>query len=337
MTASPARIAANQQNAQRSTGPKTDEGKARSRLNACRHGLAGSGDIIGPGEDLALIDQRTAAFIRELAAPGSVGELLARRAAVLSVRMEKAADREVQAVAASAQTGVDQFDRDRVDQLDAWLVEAEKSERPDLILARLEADPEGLAALGESWRSLRAAVARDDAASTARAALWLGLVTSGGATSAQLLPEIDAEIARLDHRLGSPLIQEAARHVTNQRREAGLIASFDPSPEATLARRYEAAAERGMYRAMRAIQELRRDGSSAALDLIPPSPPHPTPPSIAATPARAVSPEPPPIPPMGSFRPDRASIGVGRVEPPFGPAEPRPRRPDLRKLAANRR
>jgi hypothetical protein len=37
---SPKKITANQRNARRSTGPRTDAGKAQSRLNAFRHGLA---------------------------------------------------------------------------------------------------------------------------------------------------------------------------------------------------------------------------------------------------------------------------------------------------------
>jgi hypothetical protein len=50
--ASPAQIAANQLNAQKSTGPRTPEGKTAVRFNALRHG-ADAQSLVLPGEDPA--------------------------------------------------------------------------------------------------------------------------------------------------------------------------------------------------------------------------------------------------------------------------------------------
>ena len=45
-------ITANRANAKRSTGPRTEEGKARSRLNSWKHGLTAE-EITTAGEDAA--------------------------------------------------------------------------------------------------------------------------------------------------------------------------------------------------------------------------------------------------------------------------------------------
>ena len=50
---SPAQLAANQQNALKSTGPKTEEGKATARYNARRHGLTGQFYCMSEPDELA--------------------------------------------------------------------------------------------------------------------------------------------------------------------------------------------------------------------------------------------------------------------------------------------
>jgi hypothetical protein len=47
---SAARAEANRRNSQKSTGPKTDEGKAKSRFNALKHGMTAQ-SILLPGDD----------------------------------------------------------------------------------------------------------------------------------------------------------------------------------------------------------------------------------------------------------------------------------------------
>jgi hypothetical protein len=98
MPASEAQIRANQQNAAKSSGPKTSEGKENSRRNALKHGMTGEGVVV-PVEDEAEVEQRVASFLDELRPSGSLGVTLVRRAATLAVRMERCAERELAAVA----------------------------------------------------------------------------------------------------------------------------------------------------------------------------------------------------------------------------------------------
>ena len=59
--ASPAQIAANRANAQKSTGPRSVEGKSASRFNALKHGIDAASIVI-PGEDPAEYDALVAEY-----------------------------------------------------------------------------------------------------------------------------------------------------------------------------------------------------------------------------------------------------------------------------------
>ena len=54
-----------------------------------------------------------------------------------------------------------------------------------------------------------------------------------------------------------------ADEVDRLRLEAGRRAMFDPSKEATLARKYEATAERGFFRALKEFRQVERDAKAA--------------------------------------------------------------------------
>ena len=58
-------IQANRENAKKSTGPRTEAGKARSRRNAWKHGLTAETLII-PGEDAADFNELRASLIEQL-------------------------------------------------------------------------------------------------------------------------------------------------------------------------------------------------------------------------------------------------------------------------------
>ena len=86
MHVSEARIAANRENAKRSTGPKTPEGKARSRANSLKHGLCST---VVVAEDLDLVRQRTHDWTKALKPQNTFQAWLVGEIAILSIRIDR--------------------------------------------------------------------------------------------------------------------------------------------------------------------------------------------------------------------------------------------------------
>ena len=82
-------IAANRCNASKSTGPRTEEGKRRSRRNAVRHGLAAE-TVIGALEDAEDYQAFEAAITADYDAQSAVERELVLRLASLLWRLRRA-------------------------------------------------------------------------------------------------------------------------------------------------------------------------------------------------------------------------------------------------------
>jgi hypothetical protein len=83
-----AQVDANRRNAQHSTGPKTDAGKAASSQNAHQHGLC-SPAAVAPGEDPAAYQAFATALVAELDPIGMDQRVQAERIAFLSWKLQR--------------------------------------------------------------------------------------------------------------------------------------------------------------------------------------------------------------------------------------------------------
>jgi hypothetical protein len=289
MPCSYAQILANQNNALRSSGPKTPEGKAKSRANSLKHGLTGEG-IVLPTEDAAELDSRFAELEDEMKPSSAMARNLVLRMALMLVKLDRSAGHEAKAIAFRMRKA-------EAAHVDARLAESENyyswiASEPATNARRLRSSPEGIDLLIRAMEGLRSDLAHPDGmrwdwqhceqlhhmmglrrmdvpVSRARALteaidgnfkhlyqsdrpdldkekrpLW-ALVA--------LVNLIDEEIAGL-RELREGLDLEG---IELDRAEAAHRAMFDASPEATLARKYEAANERSLYRALKEFREVQ--------------------------------------------------------------------------------
>jgi hypothetical protein len=82
--------AINRANAQKSTGPRTEAGKQRSKLNALRHGLTGQ-TIVLPTEDHSAYQRHSQSFLDECQAKGAIETQLVQSLIDTSWRINRVA------------------------------------------------------------------------------------------------------------------------------------------------------------------------------------------------------------------------------------------------------
>ena len=81
-------IEANRKNAKKSTGPKTEEGKARVSRNALKHGLTAE-NVVLPGEDRDYFEQFRFGLFDELRPEGNLETQLVLRLAAQQWRLQR--------------------------------------------------------------------------------------------------------------------------------------------------------------------------------------------------------------------------------------------------------
>jgi hypothetical protein len=90
------RADASRRNGAKSRGPRTAEGKARSRLNAIKHGMRAAMHVVLPDENAVEFHALQEALMDELAPEGALQTVLARRVAVAAWRLARADRMEIE-------------------------------------------------------------------------------------------------------------------------------------------------------------------------------------------------------------------------------------------------
>lgn len=108
------RIQANRLNALKSTGPKSDQGKANSSRNALKHGLASASPVVVPAEDAAEYAQRLASWIDDASPRGPIERALVEHACHADWKLRRAARQEATALSLVARNASDDHDREAI-------------------------------------------------------------------------------------------------------------------------------------------------------------------------------------------------------------------------------
>ena len=156
MPVSEARLAANRASALKSTGPRTQAGKDRSRMNALKHGLCS--EVVRVPEDQEGIDRRSRAWLHSLKPQNAYHGWMMDEASVLTFKLERCEriERRVRdAVSLRAETGWDDDRRALAEATGSGL-----ASNPAGVVEDLRKTPHGCDWLAERWALLARAADR---------------------------------------------------------------------------------------------------------------------------------------------------------------------------------
>jgi hypothetical protein len=253
--------------------------------------MTGSGAVLAAG-DAAELERRSEALLVEMNPRGELASHLVRRVALMTVKLDRCSQHEARAIAYRMRRATAEFD-------DARLAEVEKAyswlaHEPATHARRLRAMPEGIDKLVESLQGLKSDLGHEDGVRwgwqhceqlhhlLGRRRLELPVSRARALSEAvqghfQYLARADgADLSAFDRQCwaatelvrligGEVEALKVARESLDleglelDRSEAPQRAIFDASKEATLARKYEAAAERGLFRTLREYREVQAE------------------------------------------------------------------------------
>jgi hypothetical protein len=314
-TISDRKAAANRANAQKSTGPKTAEGKAKVSLNAVTHGLCAA-TVVLPNENHDEYEAMRLAWLDDWKPQTEARRVLVDRAAAGAWRLRRCVKAERDRIAEGMAAALDAYD----DGVEARVADGLRllQIEPRQGLATLRSEHAGMVALISLWESLGRAFAdpsawndphrhhvrllnllgfgvETDAADLGPAAMgsWRLLVRN--------VPEVgdcDEPIAsdREAHGVASAMAKFVAAHVTGLRGELdrypdpNLVrarvadsAAYDTSREAQAMQRYEGQLDRSFRANLNQLIKLTQTGADLVEDASPaPEPNKPTEPEPTA-------------------------------------------------------
>ncbi len=306
-------IKANQRNAQDSSGPKTEEGKAQSRGNAVTHGMTAI--VVTSADDVAIIERRLDTWKDGYVLKTDDDQWLYSQMIVSTAKIDRCQRDEAELTTYFASRAEMCWNEDQT--VLAEELAAKLARRPGLVSKQLGVTLHGSRWLIERWRSLGSVLESGGSWTDFDRSEALDLLGYEGPMRVDIedfgvdVPEtlklIGFEIERLEHRKEGLEALDA-----RERSAAAKGLRIEPPKALKLIRRYEAAHMRRFHTARKQLQTRER---SAPETIIVPEMAQslPTPPPLVDS-QKTVKPEPPQAP--HSLMPHRKGLLYVEVEPP---------------------